>query len=453
MSHNHQDPLKKKDSLRHGHIFYPPSRAYFAWQSGLLDEGALNQCEAGKFFPQISPGLRDEYAHDDVPNAAPPPDGKIASANQAPGHLLDEAGSHWQKNDVRSGEILDVSWLFTARHVTRRWNYFITRKGWNPDKVLSRDQFEEKPFYSVQFNQMPYWEYSEALKPPSPTTHKIPLPAREGYHVLLAVWEVADTGNAFYQVVDLNFLLSKNNSEGPQTPPEFTATNVTDKQIEFTWNAASGPNLIDFYRITRNGITTIDIDGQQRNWTDNSVEPETWYSYFICAIDAQRQISPPSKAIKVQTPPKGGKDAPPSPPTHLHSLEQTSTSISLMWGASASVTPIANYVVYRDGHEIQKLDGMQTSFNDTDLTGNTSYRYFVAALNQQDKLSVPSNVLSVSTTGENQYPEWQLGTYYIVDEVVSYQGSNWRCLQSHISYTESWAPGSENSLTLWEKVA
>ncbi|WP_260334510.1 lytic polysaccharide monooxygenase [Streptomyces beigongshangae] len=28
---------------------------------------------------------------------------------------------------------------------------------------------------------------------------------RAGHHVLLAVWEVADTGHAFYQVIDLQF--------------------------------------------------------------------------------------------------------------------------------------------------------------------------------------------------------------------------------------------------------
>ncbi|WP_321158336.1 lytic polysaccharide monooxygenase, partial [Providencia stuartii] len=27
---------------------------------------------------------------------------------------------------------------------------------------------------------------------------------REGYHVILAIWDVADTNNAFYQVIDVN---------------------------------------------------------------------------------------------------------------------------------------------------------------------------------------------------------------------------------------------------------
>lgn len=29
---------------------------------------------------------------------------------------------------------------------------------------------------------------------------------RSEYHLILAVWEIADTGNAFYQVIDVNLV-------------------------------------------------------------------------------------------------------------------------------------------------------------------------------------------------------------------------------------------------------
>lgn len=98
-----------------------------------------------------------------------------------------------------------MAWHFTANHATRRWNYFMTKEDWNPERVLSRDQFEAEPFYTVQINLQPFWEHTDAMMPSSPTVHDVPLPQREGYHVLLAVWEVANTGNAFYQVIDLDF--------------------------------------------------------------------------------------------------------------------------------------------------------------------------------------------------------------------------------------------------------
>lgn len=70
----------------HGHVFSPASRVYFAWLAGQIDEGALNQREAGKFFPETAEGLSD-LAPDDQPNSLPPLDGKIASANQLTGQF------------------------------------------------------------------------------------------------------------------------------------------------------------------------------------------------------------------------------------------------------------------------------------------------------------------------------------------------------------------------------
>ena len=42
--------------------------------------------------------------------------------------------------------------------------------------------------------------------PSNPTQHPITLPNKSGYHVILAVWEVADTWYAFYQAIDVDFI-------------------------------------------------------------------------------------------------------------------------------------------------------------------------------------------------------------------------------------------------------
>ncbi|CAK8743193.1 GlcNAc-binding protein A [Sodalis praecaptivus] len=76
----------------------------------------------------------------------PPPDGKIASANQGNGEFLDEPGTHWEKHQVVAGELLTFSWSYSAKHLTWRWNYFITRQDWDPNAPLSRAQFDTQPF-------------------------------------------------------------------------------------------------------------------------------------------------------------------------------------------------------------------------------------------------------------------------------------------------------------------
>lgn len=185
---------------RHGAVTQPRSRAeihFGDWRAHGL--------EAGKFFPATESNMRDSYAPDDVVSATPPPDGKIASAGRDFATELDQVRTDWQKTPVKAGQQLDISWTYHARHLTRRWNYFITRNDWDPSKPLTRAQFEPAPFQQEQLACQPYWSCANDLIPPDPTEHSLRLPQRSGYHVILAVWEVADTGNAFYQVIDVEF--------------------------------------------------------------------------------------------------------------------------------------------------------------------------------------------------------------------------------------------------------
>ncbi|WCM54279.1 lytic polysaccharide monooxygenase [Pseudomonas sp. WJP1] len=451
MSQRRPNTISRSNNPRHGHVFSPSSRAHFEWLAGRLDEGALNQREGGKFFPLTTGGVRDVFAKDDDANVSPPPDGKIASAGQQAGAWLDEPGSHWQKHDVRSSETLDISWHFSAKHAARRWNYFMTKEGWDPDKVLSRSQFEEVPFYTVQINLQPHWAHGEAMLPESPTIHGVPLPRRNGYHVCLAVWEVANTSMAFYQVIDLNFVPPDGGGELPDTPTGLSAVNVTDKQVLLKWNAATGPFPIVSYRIWRNGGFLVEVESPNLTFADKSVVAETQYNYDICSVDDQGKVSARSRPIQVHTLPEGGEG--PTAPTNLHSMGQTAQSVSLMWGASTGTAPIVDYLIYRDDSHIKTVSATQTSFDDAGLTPNTQYRYSVKARDLNNKLSLSSNVLSVRTQGDGgEHPAWKLGTQYAKNDIVSHAAKNWTCIQAHTAHTADWAPG-EGDNVLWKEHA
>lgn len=438
-------------SPRHGHVFSPPSRAWYAYKDGLLDEGALNQREAGKFFPATEGNLQDPTAPSDVMNFAPPPDGKIASANQATGAVLDEPGANrWKKNDVQSGDPLDVSWHYSAAHVTRRWNYFITKEGWDPAKQLSRAQFEATPFFKVENEHQPYWSHTDELMPVNPTTHSLPLPQRTGYHVLLAVWEVANTGNAFYQVIDLNFLSSGGGGDKPDAPTNLRAEQVTDKKVVLAWNAPADSSDVATYRVFRDGIALVDVAAPQLTFTDYGVAPETRYSYTVAAINVNGNASNTSNPVVVNTLAEGGLK--PTAPVDLHSMDETTDSITLMWGHSVSPSPIEHYIIYRDGVEIARVAGDVTTYKDSGLDAGTVYNYYAVALAQSGEYSGPSNILNVSTLNENgQFPAWSLNKQYKVDDIVSHAGKNWICIQDHTSLTADWAPGVPGSETLWNE--
>ena len=51
---------------------------------------------------------------------------------------------------------------------------------------------------------MPFWSHPDELK--VKTHHEVKLPtSKRGHHVIVLLWLVANTGNAFYQAFDVNF--------------------------------------------------------------------------------------------------------------------------------------------------------------------------------------------------------------------------------------------------------
>ncbi|MBO1042283.1 lytic polysaccharide monooxygenase [Brucella pituitosa] len=438
----------------HGHVFGPDSRAMFAHREGKLNYSDINSLEAGKFFPATKSGLVDPIAPDDAPSGTPPADGQIASAGWKPALFLDEPGTHWKKHQVRSGEKITISWDYSARHATRRWNYFITRPDWNPGKKLSRASFEDKPFYKVELSAQPFWAHPEALWPASPTTHDVVLPERNGYHVLLAVWEVANTAMAFYQVVDLEFVGSSSDQR-PGTPSGLHAAKIDRASVDLAWSPPSGPSPAN-YTIFRDGFAIQKVDGLTTSCQDRGLEAETTYRYSISATSPGGQESLPSQEVAITTLADDYEQRPPSAPDHLHSMGETSATVSLMWGASTGARPIAGYQVYRDGVLVVTTNETALVYDDGGLASDTEYRYFVAAVDIDDQLSVPSNVLTIRTKAADSTPpvtgtpDWKLNSYYATGDRVRYNNVVYVCLQSHTSHSPSWNPAEAHGI-LWRQ--
>ena len=448
---------KPKEGLssRHGHVFSPKSRAYFAWEKGQIDDGMLNQREAGKFFPAKLSGLADPVAPTDVYSALPPRDGEIASANQGNARFLDQPGSDWPKHDVISSQLLPVRWHYSAVHVTRRWNYFITRKDWNPDLPLSREQFDEKPFFSVELTEQPFWSHGDALTPPNPTEHMLMLPERRGYHVLLAVWEIANTGNAFYQVIDLNFTDSTISLPPPAAPEALRVKGVTGNTISLTWSAPSVAAA--YYTIYRDGVFADRVKAME--FTDSGLKEDTEYTYEVTSVDMSGTESARSHAITVRTQSSAAIDHPPSAPENLHCMQVTTNSISLMWSPSQSPVVIQCYILHRDGQVIARTPASQLTYVDSNLQEGTTYHYYVVAQNENGCLSAPGNQLAMttertSTTTPDPAPhrKWALRSTFSAGEIVSHNGSLWQCIQTHVAYSPEWAPGASDSATLWRLI-
>ncbi|AVO60265.1 carbohydrate-binding protein [Pseudomonas chlororaphis] len=141
----------------------------------------------------------------------------------------------------------------------------------------------------------------------------------------------------------------------------------------------------------------------------------------------------------------------PTAPANLSASDVTETGMTLSWGASAGPRPIETYTLYRNGSPINHTAALR--LEDSGLTPNTQYSYFVTATDSSGKESLPSQSLSVRTAGDitdPEYPEWQLNHRYNKEDGVTYEGNRYLCLQEHVS-NSGWTPPV--AFTLWSKVA
>lgn len=79
----------------------------------------------------------------------------------------------------------------TTPHSTTGWEYFITKQDWDPNALLSRAAFELK-FFCSRFDGV------------REVTMKYNVLYHTSYQVILDIWLIADTSDAFYQVIDAN---------------------------------------------------------------------------------------------------------------------------------------------------------------------------------------------------------------------------------------------------------
>ncbi|MEU5100033.1 lytic polysaccharide monooxygenase [Streptomyces sp. NPDC020996] len=172
----------------HGYTDLPVSR------QKLCQNGAVTGCGDIQWEPQSVEGPKGFPA-------AGPADGQICSGGNTRFAQLDSprtpSGGAWPATKVTGGQSYTFRWQFTANHATTDFRYYVTRQGWNQDHNLSRSDLDTTPFLTVPYG---------GQRPPSTLSHSGTLPSGlSGHHVILAVWTVADTGNAFYACSDVTF--------------------------------------------------------------------------------------------------------------------------------------------------------------------------------------------------------------------------------------------------------
>ena len=432
--------LTAAPSSAHGYVNGPESRAY------LCKVGVNTDCGGVQYEPQSLEYLKG------FPQAGPA-DGQIASAGGQFGGLLDEqSADRWAKTDIVTGPML-VDWTYTAPHSTSKWHYYMTKQGWDPNSPLTRADLEL--ITEVQHDG------SKASTNPD---HVIDVPAdRSGYHVILAVWDVADTVNAFYDVIDVNVIGQGDvDVTAPMIPSGLTVESVSSASIGLSWDAVEDD---------REGAVTYVVyrDGERiastgsTSFTNDGLVADSAYLYQVTAVDRAGNASAPSSGLVARTAVAPVDDiTAPSTPQYLHSMGQALDSVRLMWNASTDDVGVVEYHVYRDG-ALVGTTGM-TMLTDTGLQAGTDYSYAVSAVDAAGNESARSAVLTV-TTEVAPAPEpdptpspaptptpsgtWDPYGSYAAGAQVTYDGVTYEAVQGH---TGAGDPNWIHALSLWRPV-
>lgn len=165
----------------HGHINGP-----------IKDRGELCYSEVNKDCGEIMWEPWSLEAPKGFP-AAGPADGEISAAGHARfGEMNEQSPTRWVKNDITNGPI-EMNWTYVAPHATSGWTYYMTKQGWDQNAPITRAELE--PITRIDH---------DGSRADNNLNHIVNVPQdRSGYHVILAVWDVADTTNAFYTTTDV----------------------------------------------------------------------------------------------------------------------------------------------------------------------------------------------------------------------------------------------------------
>ncbi|MBP0455942.1 lytic polysaccharide monooxygenase [Streptomyces montanisoli] len=152
----------------HGYVSSPPSRQAQC-AAGVVECGPI------KYEPQSVEGPKGLTS---------------CSGGNADYAELDDDSKNWTVTPVDS--TTTFTWRLLARHATSNWQYFVAGQ-----KV-------------AQFND-------GGAQPGATVTHQVNFGNITGRQKVLAVWNIADTANAFYACIDVN--ISGNGGGGGPTGP------------------------------------------------------------------------------------------------------------------------------------------------------------------------------------------------------------------------------------------
>jgi hypothetical protein len=183
----------------------------------------------------------------------------------------------------------------------------------------------------------------------------------------------------------------------PGAPTGLTATPIASgTSVQLNWTAASGS--VDHYEISRYSPPAAQGTQTQRDlavvgrttatsFTDHGLNPTSWYSYAVVAVDSSGNRSN-AATVTVNSAPL------PSAPRNLRAVSGGRT-VKLSWDPASSPLGINSYRIIRDG--VAEPVGWPSS-PATEVAPGGRHTYAVEAIDNYNRVGPPSNTVTVDIT-------------------------------------------------------
>ncbi|WP_052481006.1 lytic polysaccharide monooxygenase auxiliary activity family 9 protein [Gilvimarinus agarilyticus] len=240
----------------HGTITSPASRIWNCKSEGAetLTSAACQAAKAESGTQQFYDwnGIRQGAAGGNHTSVVP--NGELCSGGD-PGTFggMDLARNDWVATDVGGSQTF--SWYNSAAHATEYYRYYITKPGYDSTQPLGWDDLE------LMLETPP--EAAEHYP-----SHLVNLPARNGRHVVYAVWQRSDSPEAFYACVDVKFDNGGGNSSSSTSSSSSSVSSSSSSSSSQTGNTCVGiPNW---------GTRDTYTQGDQVRYNDSRFEAKWW---------------------------------------------------------------------------------------------------------------------------------------------------------------------------------
>lgn len=223
-------------------------------------------------------------------------------------------------------------------------------------------------------------------------------------------------------------------------PTDLSADEITESKVDLSWRPAVGSTGVVGFEIYRDG--NLVGTSTTTNYSDNTVESSTTYSYQVLAYDAANSKSGLSTVLSVTT--LASTEPEPLPvPFNLASTTVTINQVAISWSVS-STSNIAGYEIHRDG--VLVGTSTTTSYTDNTVAASTGYSYKVLAFNAENAKGGFSTALAIVTPDEEQTePGENYSPVINIDyDIIAYSGTE-RQLDASATYD----PDGDNLTYRW----